>query len=115
VTREFVLISEFERKWNSLGLKDIDLKRLQEDLLLNPESGAVMRGTGGLRKYRFAFTGRGKSGSVRVCYLDIPTCEKLFLITVYCKGEKENLTDEETNDIRKFVIELKSVCKERKK
>lgn len=46
-----------------MGLTDADLRRLQEELLANPQIGSVMRGTGGVRKMRFAFENRGKSGS----------------------------------------------------
>ena len=70
MTREFVLMPEFERQWKSMGLDDRDLKLLQERLLLNPQEGPVMRGTGGLRKIRLAFDGRGKSGSGRAVYVD---------------------------------------------
>ena len=46
------------------------MKSLQEELTVNPSKGDVIQGTGGLRKIRFAFENRGKSGSVRVCYVD---------------------------------------------
>ena len=70
MTRLFVILPEFEKQWAKMGLNDNDLKRLQSELLENPEIGAIMQGTGGLRKVRFAFENRGKSGSVRVAYVD---------------------------------------------
>lgn len=86
-----------------MGLQDKDLRRLENEILLTPEAGAVMQGTGGLRKRRFAFEGRGKSGSARVCYVDIVVKETIFLITAYPKNEKENLSKEERNNIRKLI------------
>ena len=42
---------------------------------------------------RFAFEHRGKSGSIRVIYVDFEVYEKIFLITAFAKNEQENLTD----------------------
>ena len=91
MTRTFVELPIFRARWKEMGLNDEDLKRLQEELLSDPKVGAVMRGTGGVRKMRFAFEQRGKSGSVRVIYVDFEIYEKIFLITAYPKNEKDNL------------------------
>ncbi len=45
MTRKFVMMPEFDRRWKSMHLDDNDLRRLQEELLLNPENGDVMQGT----------------------------------------------------------------------
>ena len=95
-----------------MGLNDDDLKRLQEELLADPKIGAVMRGTGGVRKMRFAFEQRGKSGSVRVIYVDFEVYEKIFLITAYPKSEKDNLTDAERNEIKQMIHALEEQLKE---
>lgn len=63
----------------------------------------VIQGTGGLRKARFAFEHRGKSGGVRVCYVDFVVKETIYLITVYSKNQKDNLSKEEKNEIRKLI------------
>ena len=83
MTRLFVELPIFRSRWKDLGLNDDDLKRLQEELLADPKIGAVMRGTGGVRKMRFAFEQRGKSGSIRVIYVDFEVYEKIFLITAH--------------------------------
>lgn len=97
------------------GLNDDDLKRLQEELLADPKVGAVMRGTGGVRKMRFAFEQKGKSGSVRVIYVDFEVYEKIFLITAYPKNEKDNLTDSERNEIKQMIHALEEQLKENTK
>lgn len=89
-----------------MGLDDSDLIRLQDELLLDPKKGEVMRGTGGLRKMRFAFEGRGKSGSVRVCYVDFVVYESIYLIAAYPKNEKDNLSRSERNAIAKVIRSL---------
>ena len=95
-----------------MGLDDHDLKRLQEELLADPKVGAVMRGTGGVRKMRFAFEQKGKSGSVRVIYVDFEVYEKIFLITAYPKNEKDNLSDSERNEIKQMIHALEEQLKE---
>ena len=93
----------FRTVWKELGLTDRDLRRLQEDLLANPKAGNVMQGTGGIRKMRFAFENRGKSGSIRVIYVDFETCGKLYLLTAYPKNVKDNLSKAERNDLKQLV------------
>lgn len=61
--RTFIILPEFDKNWKSMGLSDEDLRRLENLILQDPEAGALMQGTGGLRKLRFAFENRGKSGT----------------------------------------------------
>ena len=106
INREFVMMPEFDRQWKHLGFGDEELRQLQEKLLENPKAGAVLRGTGGLRKYRIAFPGRGKSGGGRVAYVDFTVHETIYLITAYPKSEKDNLTDKERNEIANVIAVL---------
>lgn len=115
MTRLFVELPIFRSKWKDMGLTDDDLKRLQEELLADPKIGAVMRGTGGIRKMRFAFEQRGKSGSVRVIYVDFEVYEKIFLITAYPKNEKDNLTPAERNELKQMIHILEEQLKENSK
>ena len=115
MTRLFVELPIFRSRWKDMGLNDDDLKRLQEELLADPKIGAVMRGTGGVRKMRFAFEQRGKSGSIRVIYVDFEVYEKIFLITAYPKSEKDNLTDTERNEIKQMIHALEEQLKENAK
>ena len=103
MTRTFIQTREFVTSWEKMGLGDQDLRRLELELLKNPKSGKVIRGTGGLRKLRFAFDNRGKSGSVRVCYVDFVLQETVYLITAYPKSEKDNLSREECREIRRMI------------
>ena len=57
---------------------------------------------------RFAFEQRGKSGSVRVIYVDFEVYERIYLITAYTKSEKDNLTDKERNEIHRLIDILKA-------
>ncbi|MDR1175697.1 MAG: type II toxin-antitoxin system RelE/ParE family toxin [Treponema sp.] len=106
MTREFVMMPEFDRQWQKLGLGDNELRQLQEALLQNPKAGNVIQGTKGLRKIRIAFEGQGKNGSGRVAYVDFTVHETVYLITAYSKNEKDNLSKAERNAIAKMIIRL---------
>jgi hypothetical protein len=72
-------------------------------LAAHPEAGDVMEGTGGVRKVRWAREGKGKSGGVRVIYFYYNEGMPLYLLTLYGKSEKDNLSAAERNDLAKLV------------
>ena len=81
-------------------------ERVIEMIARDPTCGVSMKGTGGVRKVRVAIGERGKSGGVRVVYFfhseDVPT----FLLTLFAKNEKDNLSMAERNQLAVFVEEL---------
>ena len=107
MTRTFIEVPLFTKRWKEIGLGEEELTKLQVLLLKDPESGPGMEGTGGIRKVRFPISNRGKRGSVRVCYTDFEEYEVTYLITAFSKNEKENLTNEEKNVLKKLVKSLK--------
>lgn len=111
MTRTFIMTQEFDQNWKRMGLNDDDLKALQEELILNSKKGDLMQGTGGLRKLRIAFEGKGKSGSGRVCYVDFTVYEKIYLITAYPKNERDNLSKAERNAIAAMIRQLEDALK----
>ena len=72
-------------------------------LAAHPASGDIMQGTGGIRKLRWSAQGKGKSGGVRVIYYYHNEAMPLFLLTVFGKGEKANLSKSERNELAKFT------------
>ncbi len=108
MTRTFIEVPLFTKRWKEIGLDDDELRMLQIMLLKDPESGPVMEGTGGIRKVRYPLENRGKSGSVRVCYTDFAEYEVIYLITAFEKIDRENLTAEEKNVLKKLVKSLKA-------
>lgn len=101
--RSFIELPIFKSRWEALGLNEEDLLRLQIELLADPKAGDVMQGTGGVRKMRFAFEHRGKSGEVRVIYVDFEVYEKIYLLTAYTKNEKDDLTKKERSEIKQLI------------
>src|SRR5438046_1976787 len=73
----------------------VDYEELEKILTDNPELGALIQGTGGLRKTRLKSSSKGKRGGFRVCYFDFPEGEQLFFIVIYGKNEQENISKQE--------------------
>ena len=82
---------------------DDEFARFQNLLIQLPESGDLIPGSGGIRKIRFPAKGKGKRGGARVIYYFAVGQEKFFLLDVYAKNEKVDLTLPELNDLRKIV------------
>lgn len=72
----------------------------------NPELGEPIPGTGGCRKFRFAGRGKGKSGGYRVITFFSGRTIPVFLITVFSKGEKSNLSRTEQNKLKSVAAGL---------
>ena len=69
----------------------------------NPEVGAVIRGSGGVRKVRWAREGAGKSGGVRIIYLARNEAGEVYLLTLYAKSESENISLITLKEIRRAL------------
>jgi hypothetical protein len=104
----FVQLKPYVVDAKRLGLTDADQRDLEGVLLSNPAAGAVMSGTGGLRKLRHAPHGRsgGKSGGVRVGYAYFPARAHVFFVVAFGKNEQANLTSAQRNAIRALLREI---------
>ena len=103
MNRTFKEVPSFTAKWHSLGLTDSDLQTLEIILLKNPKIGSVITGTGGIRKIRIPVEHKGKRGGGRVLYVDIEVKECIYLLDVYTKKEKIDLTKKEQKMLKKLV------------
>jgi mRNA-degrading endonuclease RelE of RelBE toxin-antitoxin system len=79
---------------------------LQGFLLQNPEAGKIVRGSGGVRKVRWAITGKGKSGGVRVIYYFKKQDDEIWLLTIYSKSEVESIP---AHVLRQIAKEIENV------
>jgi len=79
---------------------------LQSFLLQYPEAGKVVRGSGGVRKVRWAISGRGKSGGVRVIYYFKRQDDEIWLLTIYSKSEMETIP---AHILRQIAKEIENV------
>lgn len=81
------------------GMHDEELFAVVDAVAGNPELGDRIAGTGGFRKFRMRKPGTGKSGGYRVVTFFSGENLPVFLITVFGKGEKANLTKAERNGL----------------
>jgi hypothetical protein len=111
----FVELDAFTSHWSRLGMTDADLAALQILIMANPTGPPVIRGTGGVRKMRFApmAATRGKSGGLRVCYVYFKKYGLVLLATVYAKNEESDLTAAQKRTMTKMVDEIEEYLKER--
>ena len=72
-------------------LADDEYSQLQQALLANPEAGAVIPGSGGIRKLRWGLAGRGKRGAIRVIYYLRTRQGQIWMLTLYAKNVAENI------------------------
>ena len=84
-------------------LDDDGYAALQAFLSVHPEAGDVIRGTGGVRKIRWTMPSRGKRGGSRVIYYWLAKEDHIYLLTLYAKGAKADLTAAEREAWRKAV------------
>lgn len=105
--RLFVEATSFQKRVDKAG--QAALMAIQQAILKTPEAGALMPGTGGLRKLRMADAGRGKGkrGGFRVIYFDLPGAERTYLLALYDKGEKADISPDEKKGLRELVKILK--------
>lgn len=92
-----VELSAYLRAAKQAGMSEAEMAAAIEVLAASPEAGDLIPGTGGCRKVRLAGRGKGKSGGYRLISFyggpDMP----VFLVTVFGKGEKADLTQGERN------------------
>ena len=100
----FVELPPFER-YRADYLDDDAFLRLQQLLMLNPEAGALIPGTGGLRKLRFADErrGKGKRGGLRVIYYWWDAGLQFWLFTIYDKDEMADLTKAQRETLKQMI------------
>jgi mRNA-degrading endonuclease RelE of RelBE toxin-antitoxin system len=115
---EFLESSGFTRRLPEY-LGDDDYRRLQSELANNPEMGAVMPGTGGFRKMRWADTrrGKGRRGGLRIIYYYFPSEKQIWLMSLYSKDEAADLTVAEKKALKAAIedeLTLRAVRREKR-
>ena len=92
----------FTRKIQTI-LSDEEYRFLQIQLINNPDSGKIIRGSGGLRKLRWSLSGHGKRGGIRVIYYWFVSQDTLLLLFAYSKSEQDDLTPEQLKQLKRVV------------
>src|SRR4051812_5459921 len=102
---EFVYLPSFDRAVKGI-LNDAAVHALEETLLVDPEVGDRMTGTGGVRKMRFALGGRGKSSGLRVVYYYRTNRGRIYMLTAFAKTDQANLTTAQKHTMQQLVAAI---------
>lgn len=89
-------------------LTEAERDALVAHLGANPEAGQLVPGTGGVRKIRWAAQGHGKRGGARVIYYHYNTSIPLFLLDIYAKNEKTDLSEADKRSLKRLLPMLVS-------
>lgn len=93
-------------------LRPEDSVAIVQFLAARPRAGDLIQGTGGVRKLRWGRAGRGKSGGVRVIYYFHDEAMPLYLLALFAKNEKADLSKAECNELAKLTAILKSTARQ---
>jgi hypothetical protein len=94
--------SVFTRRVTEL-LSDDEYRELQGVLVNQPDSGAVIPCGGGIRKMRWSASGRGKRGGARIIYYWAVAQDRILMLFIYAKNERDDLTPEQLKTLKKIV------------
>ena len=84
-----------------------DLETFHRHLALHPDSGDIVAGTGGVRKVRWGMAGQGKRGGIRALHLYLRHKDTVWLLDMYAKRAKVDLTPDDVKMIRRLVQAIK--------
>ena len=90
-------------------MDDAALERMMEAIALDPESGTVIPGTGGLRKLRWSRPGLGKRGGLRIIYYIVTPENVCILLMVYAKSQTGDLSPDARRRLVRAVEQIKGV------
>ncbi len=85
------------------AMSDDSYRELQNILIACPETGKIMKGSGGIRKVRWGTDDQGKRGGIRVIYYWTVNDNQIFMLLVYPKKERDNLTKQQLSLLKKIV------------
>lgn len=102
-----VELPEFQ-KFAKNNLNEKECFEIIHYIAANPDQGDIIKGTGGIRKLRFALSSnnKGKSGSIRIIYFYYNENMPVFLITGFIKSKMENINHNSCNELKKLTEEL---------
>lgn len=92
----------FQRLWPRYWDED-ERADFASFIAINPDSGSVIRGSGGVRKVRWSREGIGKSGGVRIVYLTRNEAGEVYLLTLYSKSKSGNISLDTLKEIRRAL------------
>ena len=98
----FLETSIFTRRVTRI-LPDNEYRQLQAVLVDRPDAGAIIPGSGGIRKIRWSASGRGKRGGARVIYYWATEQERILMLFIYAKNESDDLSADQLKTLKHLV------------
>lgn len=96
--------SVFTRRITEL-MDDDEYSLMQKQLFDNPLKGALIRNSGGMRKLRWQGKGHGKRGGLRVIYYWMVGANQMYMLYIFPKNEREDLTPEQLKALKRILEE----------
>jgi hypothetical protein len=103
---EIIRTSNYAKRARKL-LKEAEIKAAEDEIAQAPDAWPVIKSTGGVRKARAARGASGKSGGVRIIYYYVVVHEQIYLLDIYAKNERDNITEASKKMLRETVKVLK--------
>jgi hypothetical protein len=103
----FIVTKSYGKALRRMGVTEVEAAAIRQAIAANPEAGDVIKGLDGLRKIRFAFGGRGKSGGGRAIYFLMLADDVAALVFAYPKSEQSDLTPEQRRAAARMMKEIK--------
>lgn len=104
---EFIETSAFTRIITQL-MPDDDYKTMQEAMIAQPDIGNIIKGTGGLRKFRWKLNGTGKRGGSRIIYYWQVSEDTFYMLYAYTKNQQTDLTEDQKKVLAELAKELRN-------
>ena len=86
-------------------LTDEEYSKLQMRLIEFPDAGDIIKGSGGIRKIRQLAKGKGTRGGARVIYYFAAANQEIYMLDIYAKNEREDLSIEQIRELKRLVEE----------
>lgn len=99
-------LPQFVRDAERIGLSAHEQQAIVNEIAAHPLKGDEIRGSGGLRKVRFAGRGKGKSGGYRVLTAYFGPNVPVYLVAILSKGERSNFSAAEIAAFRKMTMQI---------
>ncbi|MHC1781838.1 MAG: type II toxin-antitoxin system RelE/ParE family toxin [Anaerolineaceae bacterium] len=99
---DIVETSVFTRRVTKL-LPDDEYRELQETLIIRPDCGSKIPGSGGIRKLRWSASGHGKRGGARIIYYWFTLKDKILMLYLFGKNESDDLTPDQMKILKRVV------------
>ena len=88
-------------------MSDRDRRELEAAIVSKPDAAPVLHGTGGIRKQRWAGSGRGKRGGIRTIYFYHASPKIIYMLAAYSKADRQDLSPADKRTLSRLVAAIK--------